>query len=107
MRGRGVRFDAMHPGWADTPGLQDALPGFRSLFRPILRSPEEGADTAVWLAMGGASGRRDGRLYLDRRPRPFDRVPWTRLGPADRAAFWERVLSLTGLPAPGAMGAAG
>lgn len=100
MRGRGVRFDAMHPGWADTPGLQDALPGFRSVLRPILRSPEEGADTAVWLAMGGASGRRDGRLYLDRRERPFDRVPWTRLDATDRAGLWERVRSLTGLPEP-------
>jgi dehydrogenase/reductase SDR family protein 12 len=40
----------MHPGWADTPGVADSLPVFRMLTGPLLRSPEEGADTAVWLA---------------------------------------------------------
>ncbi len=99
-RGSGVRFDAMHPGWADTPGLRDALPRFRTLLRPILRSTAEGADTCLWLAGGGAPGRRDGRLYLDRRERPFDRVPWTRLDGAARAALWDRVVSLAGLPDP-------
>jgi NAD(P)-dependent dehydrogenase (short-subunit alcohol dehydrogenase family) len=100
LRGRGIRFDTMHPGWADTPGLREALPRFRSLLGPILRSPEEGADTAVWLAAGGAAGLRDGRLYLDRRARPFDRVPWTRVDAPTRAALWEHVLDLTGLPDP-------
>jgi dehydrogenase/reductase SDR family member 12 len=100
FRARGIRFDAMHPGWADTPGLQDALPRFHGLLRPILRSPAEGADTAVWLAAGGASGRPDGRLYLDRRERPFDRVPWTRVDAPARAALWERALELAGLPDP-------
>jgi NAD(P)-dependent dehydrogenase (short-subunit alcohol dehydrogenase family) len=98
MRGRGVRFDAMHPGWADTPGLRDALPRFHSLLRPLLRTPEEGADTVMWLAAGGANQHPDGRLYMDRRVRPFDRVPWTRLDAAGRATLWERVLDLTGLP---------
>jgi dehydrogenase/reductase SDR family protein 12 len=44
---------AMHPGWVDTPGLAQGLPGFRTRLRPLLRSPAEGADTAVWLAAGG------------------------------------------------------
>ena len=37
-RGR-VRFDAMHPGWADTPGLAESLPGFYEFMRPFLRTP--------------------------------------------------------------------
>ena len=65
----GVRFDSMHPGWADTPGLSDALPGFARLMGPLLRTPAEGTDTLVWLATtrraGGArpdrSGSTDGR----------------------------------------------
>lgn len=100
LGGRGVRFDTMHPGWADTPGLRDALPRFRTLLRPILRSTAEGADTCLWLAAGGARGRRDGRLYLDRRPRPFDRAPWTRLDGSARAALWDQVASLAQLPDP-------
>ncbi len=70
---------AMHPGWADTPGLAEALPGFRRVMRPLLRSTAEGIDTIVWLATHPDPASIDGRLFLDRRPRPFDRVRSTRL----------------------------
>lgn len=50
MAGTGVAFHAMHPGWADTPGLAAALPRFRRVMRPLLRTPEQGADTITWLA---------------------------------------------------------
>jgi len=93
-RGR-VRFDAMHPGWADTPGLADALPGFYEVMRPLLRTPAEGADTITWLATARDPGRDDGRLWLDRRPRPFDRIPSTRLSAAQRRELWDRVVLLT------------
>jgi len=93
-RGR-VRFDAMHPGWADTPGLADALPGFYEIMRPLLRTPAEGADTITWLATARDPGRDDGRLWLDRRPRPFDRIPSTRLSAAQRRELWDRVVMLT------------
>ena len=49
--GTGVAFHAMHPGWVDTPGIATALPGFHRLTRPILLTPEQGADTIVWLAI--------------------------------------------------------
>jgi len=92
----GVTFVAMHPGWADTPGLADALPRFQRLMRPLLRTPTEGADTIVWLAALADPGQANGRLYLDRRSRPFDRVPSTRLSAQDRAGLWEAVASLSG-----------
>jgi NAD(P)-dependent dehydrogenase (short-subunit alcohol dehydrogenase family) len=92
-RGR-VRFDAMHPGWADTPGLADSLPGFYRLMRPGLRSPAEGADTIIWLATDPASGRPPGRLYLDRRARPFDRLRSTRLSARQRRRLWDAVVRL-------------
>jgi NAD(P)-dependent dehydrogenase (short-subunit alcohol dehydrogenase family) len=34
LRDRGVVVHATHPGWVDTAGVRDALPGFRSLTRP-------------------------------------------------------------------------
>ena len=46
----GVRFVAMHPGWVATSGLDSGLPGFARVVRPMLRTPAQGADTAVWLA---------------------------------------------------------
>ena len=53
----GVRFVSMHPGWVATPGI-DSLPSFNRLMRPILRTPEEGADTAVWLAASPRTAQR-------------------------------------------------
>ena len=93
-----VTNNAMHPGWADTPGLAEALPGFYRHMRPILRTPAEGADTIVWLATRPGSG--GGKLYLDRRPRPFDRLLSTRLKAADRRRLWDAVLELSESPDP-------
>lgn len=87
---------AMHPGWADTPGLEASLPGFRRSLGGLLRTPEQGIDTAVWLAVAPADRGRSGRLFLDRRPRPFDRVPGTRLDGRARQELWDRVVTLTG-----------
>ncbi len=96
----GIRFDSMHPGWAATPGLSEALPGFARLMGPLLRTPAEGTDTLVWLATTADIDAAGGSLWLDRRPRLFDRVPITRLRPAARRHLWELVVELTGLPDP-------
>ncbi len=91
-----VTANAMHPGWADTPGLEASLPGFRRRIGRWLRTPAEGADTMIWLAASGEAGGATGQLFLDRRKRPFDRIPTTRLSAADRRVLWDRVLDLTG-----------
>jgi NAD(P)-dependent dehydrogenase (short-subunit alcohol dehydrogenase family) len=96
LAGAGVAFSAMHPGWADTPGLAESLPGFSRLMRPLLRTPDSGADTITWLAAHRQPMSTSGRLYLDRRPRPFDRIPATRLTAADRRRLWDDVVELTG-----------
>ena len=88
----GLTVNAMHPGWAATPGLAASLPGFTRIMRPILRTPSEGIDTLVWLATSDAGATTTGRLYHDRRPRPFDRLPSTRLTADDRRRLWDRVV---------------
>lgn len=65
----GIVVNAMHPGWADTPGVASALPTFRSITRRILRTSEEGADTIIWLAKAREAGSVTGKLFLDREPR--------------------------------------
>lgn len=67
---QGITVSAMHPGWADTPGVENALPGFHSLMELFLRSPAEGADTIVWLAVAQEAGEMQGGLFLDRKPQP-------------------------------------
>ncbi|HUQ78374.1 MAG TPA: SDR family NAD(P)-dependent oxidoreductase [Patescibacteria group bacterium] len=98
--GTGLTFNAMHPGWADTPGLADSLPSFHRFLGPLLRSAEDGADTIVWLAANPESAGWTGRLFLDRRPRPFDRAPGTRLSAAQRRELWDSVVKLTGTDDP-------
>ena len=100
LRGTGVTINAMHPGWADTPGLAETLPGFYRAMRPVLRSPAEGVDTIAWLAADPAGAATSGSLYLDRGPRPFDRVPGTRLSPGDRRRLWDMIVALSGAPDP-------
>jgi NAD(P)-dependent dehydrogenase (short-subunit alcohol dehydrogenase family) len=100
LRGTGVTINAMHPGWADTPGLAETLPGFHRLMGPFLRTPAEGADTVVWLGADPAAAATSGALFLDRRRRPFDRVPGTRLSAADRGRLWDAVVKLSGEPDP-------
>lgn len=63
------KFSAMHPGWVDTPGVSQALPQFYSLMKNRLRTPSEGADTIVWLAMT-KKDYENGQFWLDREIAP-------------------------------------
>lgn len=95
----GISVHAMHPGWVDTPGVIDSMPRFHQLTSPILRSPEQGADTIVWLAAAGlpAEPGQGGRLWMDRRSRPAHRAPWTKESAAERTRLWARLSEMTGL----------
>ncbi|HET9058764.1 MAG TPA: SDR family NAD(P)-dependent oxidoreductase [Acidimicrobiales bacterium] len=99
LAGPGISAYAMHPGWVRTPGLAQGMPGFYRLMKPLLRSGVQGADTAVWLAAGGAldgaelapsrsasrpapparpaSGTGGSAFFHDRAPRPESRL-WAR-----------------------------
>ena len=97
--GAGVAFHAMHPGWVDTPGVATALPRFRRLTRPILLSPEQGADTIVWLATMPPERLGSGRFWHDRRPRPEYLLPWTRdKDPAAARKLWDHLAACTASP---------
>jgi dehydrogenase/reductase SDR family protein 12 len=85
-----VVFQAMHPGWADTPGVAASLPTFRRITGPLLRSAEEGADTMVWLVADDAALASSGSFWHDRRQRSIHKLPTTRRTdtPERRAALW-------------------
>ncbi len=96
LRDDGIAVHAMHPGWADTPGLETGLPGFRTVFGPILRTPDEGADTIVWLAAAEEPGRVTGRFWLDRRARSTHKLVPSGATPSERARLWALCERLTG-----------
>ncbi len=84
---QGVFLNTMHPGWADTPGVQSALPTFRRFTQWILRSPEEGADTMVWMAADSSLDGISGCLFLDRQARRYYLSKKTQERPTDRRAL--------------------
>ncbi|KAA9166383.1 SDR family NAD(P)-dependent oxidoreductase [Amycolatopsis acidicola] len=85
-----------HPGWADTPGVADSLPGFHRLTGRILRDPDEGADTTVWLA-ATRPAPPGGLFWHDRRPRPESVLPWTKTSAAQRKAVWDYCARAAGI----------
>ena len=94
-----VVFQAVHPGWADTPGVQESLPTFRRIVGPLLRDTEAGADTMVWLASDDNEPLScTGRFWLDRRVRSIHRLRSTRRSdtPARREDLWSWVTERAG-----------
>lgn len=94
----GVRFHALHPGWADTPGVDASLPTFSKVMGPLLRTPEQGADTLVWLAGDDAALASNGEFWLDRRQRSIHKLPTTKRTDTEdrRQQLWEWVVAVSG-----------
>lgn len=99
FRDSGVVFHSLHPGWADTPGVEASLPAFSKIMGPLLRTSDQGADTLVWLAADDAPLRSNGLFWLDRRPRSIHKLPSTqRTDTADRRQhLWEWVEGAAGV----------
>ena len=93
--GAGIAVHAMHPGWADTPSVRSSIPRFWQLMRKRLRTPEEGADTIVWLAV--APALPSGRFWFDRAPQPTQLLLFTTERRRDRARLWRTCARLAGL----------
>lgn len=85
----GIVVNAMHPGWANTPGVETALPAFHKITRAILRTPEQGADTIIWLAAAKEAGQVTGKLFLDREPRTTHLLSRTQEDASERQRLLE------------------
>ena len=86
-----ITFSSMHPGWADTRGVQTSLPTFRKVTRRLLRTSDEGADTVTWLVAAEPAPGPSGAFWFDRRQAPTHLLPWTRESEGERRAL-ERLL---------------
>ncbi len=93
----GIACNAMHPGWATTPGVERSLPRFQRLLGKRLRTPEEGADTIVWLAACREAGFTSGRFWFDRRQVATHLGPWSKERPGERERLWETCCRLAGI----------
>ncbi len=93
----GITVNAMHPGWADTPGVQTSLPTFHRLTKGSLRTPGQGADTIIWLAVAESVAGKTGRFWFDRRERGTHLLPGTQSSARDRQRLWNECVRLSGL----------
>ena len=91
LDGQAISVHCMHPGWADTPGVESALPKFWRITKKILRTPESGADTIVWLAACDKAVDRTGQFWFDRKPRSQHLLPRTRPAEGQEQALWLRL----------------
>jgi NAD(P)-dependent dehydrogenase (short-subunit alcohol dehydrogenase family) len=91
-----IVVNAMHPGWAKTPGVESALPTFNRITSSVLRSPEQGADTIVWLAVASEAAGVSGELFLDREPRSTHLLSSTRETPGQRESLLQTLADYAG-----------
>lgn len=92
----GIVVHAMHPGWADTPGVSTSLPRFYKATKPLLRTPAEGADTIVWLCASEEAVESTGLFWHDRAPRRTHRFATTRETEEERNTLWSELCRYSG-----------
>ncbi|MFZ5570296.1 MAG: SDR family NAD(P)-dependent oxidoreductase [Thermodesulfobacteriota bacterium] len=91
---QGIVVHAMHPGWVKTPGIKRALPEFYRIMDRLLRTPEQGADTIIWLAVAPEAAKTTGRFWLDRRPHLTHVFPHTRETESERQFLYRELARL-------------
>ncbi|KAJ7990602.1 hypothetical protein DPEC_G00302100 [Dallia pectoralis] len=84
-----IHFSVMHPGWVDTPAVANAMPDFHQSMKESLRTPEQGADTVVWLAISESAGTKpSGSFFQDRRMVPAHLpLAWTHSSQLEQQQF--------------------
>ena len=97
-RRSGLPATAYHPGLVRTEfGRGSAVNLLSKLARPLYRSPEEGAETLVWLATEPEGGAPSATYYVDCHPGK----PTAAARDAELARrLWETSAALVGLPDP-------
>lgn len=93
---QGFTFYVLHPGWADTEGVQRSLPRFREILKSILRDGKSGTDTALWLAARRPAQDEKELVWFDRKARTAHVYPHTRSSkdtPQSLVAYLEREVS--------------
>jgi retinol dehydrogenase-14 len=97
LQGTGVTVNCLHPGSVGTNFGQNnrgAMALFFRTFKPFMRSPEQGADTLIWLASSPEVDGVSGKYFSDRKEIEAKDVAYD---PDLRRRLWEISEDLTGL----------
>jgi len=98
-----VKFVTVHPGWTDTPAVEEAYGDQKKYLEPM-REPWQGAEGVAWLVSVDGKELQSGEFYLDRKVQrkhlsgPFmTEGSFTKNKPAEIAAFMENLKQTAGL----------
>jgi len=97
LKGTGVTANCLHPGPVGTNFGQNnkgPMALFFRTFKPFMRSPEQGADTLIWLASSPEVEGVSGKYFSDRKEIEAKKVAYD---PAARRRLWEISEDLTSL----------
>lgn len=95
LQGTGVVVNAVHPGLVAKTGLlQDTRGPFKWLTDTFGRSPEEGADSVLWLATAPETATVTGKMFAKRKEIA---TPGQGSDLAARTRLWQESEKLTGL----------
>jgi len=100
LDGTGVTANTLHPGLTNTSFSSEdpsrVMAPVVFMLRPFMRSPERGADTAVYLASSPEVEGMTGRYYADRKPKKSNPSSYDA---TTIARLWQASTDLVGLPA--------
>ena len=85
-------FSAMHPGWADTPGVSHSMAEFKKHLNKRLRTPQQGADTILWLAT--QKDYQTGRFWFDRKETKTTILNFNKSTKQEEQQLWEYLESI-------------
>ncbi len=88
--GRRIVSYTMHPGWVATQGVSTALPDLQRHLGPVLRTPAQGGDTALWLA-ATRPAPVPGALWFDRAPRAAHAYAFSRTPEVEPEAIYAKL----------------
>ena len=97
LDGTGVSANCLHPGSVGTNFGQNnrgAMALFFRTFKLFMRSPEQGADTLIWLSSSFEVDGVSGKYFSDRKEIEAKKVAYD---PAARRRLWEISEDLTGV----------
>jgi len=91
-----IHFSVMHPGWADTPAVRSSMPGFYEKMKDRLRTPGQGCDTVVWLAVSQSAAQQPSGLFFQDRVAVSTHLPlaWTKSDSGAENQLMEKLAEL-------------
>lgn len=99
----GVQWVTVHPGWSDTPAVEEAFGENKKYLHP-LREPWQGAEGVAWLTATKRENIQNGEFYLDRMTQPkhmagpfFTEGRYTKNSKADVDELMENLKKAAGL----------